>query len=449
MSSLITKSELIKYYDRIKALEPYLLDVMREHHLPSRGSFRCINPEHGDENPSMSYDRHHNVLHCFACRENYHTVDAVMALDNLSFLDALAYCEKTYLGKVPSAKFKETNNRGETVYDFTGVLSDAKQDLALKYLVSRGFRYADDFVKRFSICDFKNNVLIPHVHYIIDKTIDGGGKTKITDYVVRLLHPNHPYCRYYRSRDTKITLYDPTWTLNISIRGMAGRKNPILLFVSEGEFDALSYYDALFNLNATNKIPKECFKVMVRSIATSSVDNLHLLEAKLGRMPASFKERLYIVPAFDNDKVGLATNTEFITYLEKNNYHYLKVPNFLGLYKDANEYLAKDPSSFDSLLLSCIRSVNKAYTSNLDKLFPLLKDVSAEACIVHFLGGQFNKPLQFLLAKAKEEDRLHTIVTSCPNSSYYRQQYGTNFKAEAAAKLATLEKDDDTAVLGE
>lgn len=38
---------------------------------------RCINPEHDDRNPSMSYNRKTQTLHCFACGVNYDLFDVI------------------------------------------------------------------------------------------------------------------------------------------------------------------------------------------------------------------------------------------------------------------------------------------------------------------------------------------------------------------------------------
>ena len=53
-----------------------------EEYLQSRGlnprkPFCCLNPEHSDSNPSMSYDRKRQKVHCFSCGCDYDTFDLI------------------------------------------------------------------------------------------------------------------------------------------------------------------------------------------------------------------------------------------------------------------------------------------------------------------------------------------------------------------------------------
>lgn len=55
----------------------YLEDYLRQKGLPTRKPFRCLNPEHPDKNPSMSYDSRRNKVHCFACGADYDIFDLI------------------------------------------------------------------------------------------------------------------------------------------------------------------------------------------------------------------------------------------------------------------------------------------------------------------------------------------------------------------------------------
>ena len=53
-----------------------------ESHLQQRGlntrkPFNCLNPDHADSTPSMSYDRKRNKAHCFSCGADYDTLDLI------------------------------------------------------------------------------------------------------------------------------------------------------------------------------------------------------------------------------------------------------------------------------------------------------------------------------------------------------------------------------------
>ena len=55
----------------------YLEDYLRSKGLPTRKPFRCLNPEHPDRNPSMSFDSRRNKVHCFACGADYDIFDLI------------------------------------------------------------------------------------------------------------------------------------------------------------------------------------------------------------------------------------------------------------------------------------------------------------------------------------------------------------------------------------
>ena len=54
-----------------------LPEYLRMKGINIRQNFRCLNPDHQDNNPSMSYDRETDHVHCFACGANYDIFDLV------------------------------------------------------------------------------------------------------------------------------------------------------------------------------------------------------------------------------------------------------------------------------------------------------------------------------------------------------------------------------------
>lgn len=59
-----------------------------EKYLSSKGintekPFRCLNPEHKDNKPSMSFDRRRNKAHCFSCGADYDTFDLIAIDESL------------------------------------------------------------------------------------------------------------------------------------------------------------------------------------------------------------------------------------------------------------------------------------------------------------------------------------------------------------------------------
>ena len=81
--------------------------------IDTRRKFRCLNPQHNDEHPSMSYDPDRKIVHCFSCNVSYDTFK-VMELDTgLHGLDLFKYAYE-YFGiqvegrsSMSSYKFQE------------------------------------------------------------------------------------------------------------------------------------------------------------------------------------------------------------------------------------------------------------------------------------------------------------------------------------------------------
>ena len=71
-------------------LEEYLL----AQGINTRKPFSCLNPEHTDTNPSMSLDRQHNRVKCFACNASYDIFDLVRLDTGLT--DDKAVFDETY-----------------------------------------------------------------------------------------------------------------------------------------------------------------------------------------------------------------------------------------------------------------------------------------------------------------------------------------------------------------
>lgn len=58
-------------------VKSYLPDWLESHGCSTRKPFLCLNPDHNDRNPSMSYDRRRNKVHCFSCGADYDLLDLI------------------------------------------------------------------------------------------------------------------------------------------------------------------------------------------------------------------------------------------------------------------------------------------------------------------------------------------------------------------------------------
>lgn len=55
----------------------YLGDYLRSKGLPLNKPFKCLNPEHHDAHPSMSYNKRAQDVHCFSCGVHYSIFDLI------------------------------------------------------------------------------------------------------------------------------------------------------------------------------------------------------------------------------------------------------------------------------------------------------------------------------------------------------------------------------------
>ena len=55
----------------------YLADYLTSHGHNIRKPFICLNPEHPDRSPSMSYDPRRNKVQCFSCGADYDIIDLI------------------------------------------------------------------------------------------------------------------------------------------------------------------------------------------------------------------------------------------------------------------------------------------------------------------------------------------------------------------------------------
>ena len=71
------REELRKHLSEyLRTFHPEVRDIRRP--------FHCLNPEHKDENPSMSFDEKHQRVHCFSCGASYDIIDLIMLDNNFS-----------------------------------------------------------------------------------------------------------------------------------------------------------------------------------------------------------------------------------------------------------------------------------------------------------------------------------------------------------------------------
>ena len=65
------------YEDAKAELKSRLEDYLQQKGINTRKPFKCLNPAHTDNTPSMSYDSKRNKVHCFSCNADYDLIDLI------------------------------------------------------------------------------------------------------------------------------------------------------------------------------------------------------------------------------------------------------------------------------------------------------------------------------------------------------------------------------------
>lgn len=302
----------------------FLPDYLRMKGLPTEKLFRCINPEHEDKHPSMSFDSARCKVHCFACGVTYDIYDCISILEGLvEMKDVFAFAAENFLGKKPILSNKKSQQ--QTFFDLSRL---SMSDEGYKYLSLRGISketadkfkivYCNDYYLKFRPND-------PHWKAVIIPT---GEKT----FTVRNINSSSDKDRIRKVGGS------PIFNLDVLYED---KRSPV--FVTEGELDAISFYEA--NADA---------------VALGSVTNTRLF---LNIIRSNVPKRKIIL-CLDNDEKGKEYQSILSSELSSMGISFEEI-NVAGNHKDINDALAASISSFTETVNNILSS--EEYKENQSK----------------------------------------------------------------------------------
>lgn len=287
--------------DKFKSMLPDYL--VQKHGININEFFTCLNPDHEDRHPSMSYWNKHDICKCFSCGTSYDIFDLI-GLDYgvESFKEKLEIIDKLY-PNVSSVVFKkfdvvESENK---VIDFTNYFKKCINKIGdTNYLNDR--KISPELLKKYNV-----------------------GYDDKRDMVVFPINKNCYFARSV-SGDSKIKSKGTSYLWNEKL--LDNSDNKTLIYVTESIIDSLSL---------------ETIDPDVKTIALNGLPNykrlLKVIEEK------NFNGTLVL--AFDNDKKG-----EMYQDIVKKELKEIGINSFpisiissLGV-KDLNEALIKDKELF-------------------------------------------------------------------------------------------------------
>lgn len=311
-----------------------LPDYLQAHGLSTRKPFCCLNPDHQDRNPSMSYDHRRNKVHCFACGADYDLIDLIGI--EYGITDEREKFEKAY-----ATYGVEVQNGSETD---TGFRQAAQNQIQKgQYTMHTKTEEIQDYVPYFKECRNKLQQTDYHRQRGISDTTafrfmlgyepsfttyerDQGGEstkkvwnaliipTSRTSYAARNTDPAAEKKNRWRKSSGGASLFNT--------KALSEARKPI--YIVEGELDAISIIE-----------------VGGEALGLGSTDNWRKLAALLEKQrPAQT-----LILALDNDESGQKASGELAEALVKMDIPFYITDPYNG-HKDANEALVADREAF-------------------------------------------------------------------------------------------------------
>lgn len=311
-------------------LKQHLSDYLREKGIDTTRPFLCLNPDHDDHSPSMSFYRDKNIVHCFSCGKNYDLFDLIGIDYNLPDFSQRADKARELYGRgdtprnIPPAKKVQPQERKTaepTVLQET--IEQAQKHLTeTDYYTRRGLSL--ETVQHFH-CGF-----IPN------------WKTPLSDNAPespRFIIPTSD-CTYI-ARDTRAQLTDVQRKYSkmkgghAELFNLACLENEKAVFVCEGEIDAMTFYQA--------GLP---------AVGLGSTSMIDRFIAHLQEHPV----KVTIVPCLDNDEAGRKATPDFIAKLREIGADVYEIPSELDFTdrtqdnppegKDPNDWYLNNKTAF-------------------------------------------------------------------------------------------------------
>lgn len=285
----------------------YILNYLSDYHgiTDFRKNFHCLNPDHTDNDPSMSFYSKNNTCRCFGCGAKYDIFDLIQldfGLDD--FKEQLNKVMEIYEGKslpVPKVKIGE---KEFVPHDYTNYFKYClnNQDQS-DYLEKRGI--SKKLQKKY------------HIGY--------DSKNK------RVVFPINKFCYFARGTEDKAKIKSPGISYLWNEELLLNSDNSDLIYITEGIIDALSL---------------EMVKENIKVVSLNGLDNysrlIHLLSDK--------EDNPVIILVFDDDYKGQQYEEKVYNELKQMNIKVFK-SHFTGLYgKDVNDALLENEKSLKDVL---------------------------------------------------------------------------------------------------
>ena len=326
----------------------------------TKTNFRCVSGTHEDKNPSMSYDSSRYKVHCFSCNADYDIFDLYAIKNNLT-PNSKEVFEGVYnwLG-ILTDKPKNNNSslKGNDITfssisdeamdsgtDYRQFFIEAQKNIAdadcTEYLKKRGI--SQEIAKKYGLGYVKD--------WQSPKALE---ENKNPPKTRRVIIPTSDFSYATRDIGEKENNYSKIKEGEINIFNAKALKEESPCFVTEGEFDALSFLELGYN-----------------AVSLGSASNTRSFLKRIKELSNSCS----LIIVLDADKSGKKASDQLVAGLQELNISFIAPKineierdkekpvyksEFYGDYKDANDFLVKDKVGFENEIkkaLSCLKDM--------------------------------------------------------------------------------------------
>lgn len=324
-----------------------LEDYLKGQGINTRKPFRCLNPDHADQKPSMSYDRKRQKCHCFACGADYDTLDLIGIEYGLS--DPKDIFEKAHA--LFNLEVENWKGKQDARQDFQGSRSGSQPQgpAATAAPAADYMDYYRERMEHIKECDYlgKRGISAATAARFMlgyDPAWRSPKAPAIVPTTTRLIIPITKSCyaaRYTGEGEVKDSRGNDLKQMAVGAKVIympipAVWDNPEgVLFITEGEIDTLSIIEAGGEAAAIRSVSN--WRSLTRYIENKG------------------KPKAQIILALDNDKYGRETTETLKEELDRLGIPCTveagkpdeNTPNLYGQAKDANEALTTDRAALE------------------------------------------------------------------------------------------------------
>ena len=323
-------------------LKSHMVEYLHDQHgiMNVKKLFKCLNPKHRDEHPSMGFHEDSQKVHCFSCNITYDIIDLIKMDHNLNDKEAFEYGYNLYHIDIDHSFSLSASRSVNSQHREEQVQQNSKEQTL-------------DISKYFEKCRARiDQTDYPQQRGLTQATIERFGlgfdplfkkgkwkaliiPTGPSSYVARNTDPNAEH-------GNRIRKFGSSPIFNVE--ALSGDQ-PV--FVTEGEIDALSIIDAGGS-----------------ALALGSASNVKRFLNYFDTHP-ELCSRCFLLIGLDNDKQGEKAAGELMIGLKERKIAAEKV-NISGSYKDPNEALIADKISFVGAIREAIEQKVRDEKSKID-----------------------------------------------------------------------------------